>query len=325
MNIASSLNEYYFPYTYTMLFSLFLNNPDEQFDIFLLTDTLSDHARTSLQDLASEYRSEIHFLKPDTRLLGSALQGKTEWCLEASFRLTLIDLLPDDVDRVLYIDGDVAILNGITELYNMDFENSDLIAGHDLFSCGDRKQDSLLIHDKAFETIISEDSYFNSGIILYNIEKLRRKEMTKCYFESINSLDCPLPYPDQDILNYVHHGKVRYFDTMKYNFQSMLAVSYNGGYDSDRVRREVTILHYIDKKPWNGGDHIHYDVENIWWDYALQTPFAHTLMTDYIRSSMDDHVYNTVMELKQNNERLQDELKKVSLSVKRLLDNLSDK
>lgn len=319
MNIASSLNEYYLPYTYTMLLSLFCNNPGEHFRVFLLIDSLSDGARESLQNLASDYGSEAVFLQPDTERIRSALSGKTSWGIETAFRLTLSDLLPPDVDRILYIDGDVIILNKTRELYNLDFDGTDLIAGQDLFSCEDRKPDALSIHDKAFEKIIMENSYFNAGIVLYNMKTLREKNISSAYFSAIERLDCLLPYPDQDILNYVHYGYVKYFDTMKYNFQGMLAVSYDGGYNADRIRREVSIIHYIDKKPWNGGDHIHYDAENIWWDYALMTPYADSLMKNYIRSSMDEYVHNNVLKLKRDNDNLQRELKTISSKVKALM------
>ncbi len=323
MYIVSSLNEYYLPYTYTMLLSLFKNNPEGHFEIFLIAADLSEYAKDLLQELAEDHSSEIQFLVPDIARLKSALQNRSDWGLETSFRLTMSDLLPSYVDRALYIDGDVIIINDISELYNMDFEDSDLIAGHDLFSCGDTQMDAVSIHDKAFEPIIFENSYFNAGIVLYDINKLRNKDMTNRYFEIINFLDCTLPYPDQDILNFAHHRQVKYFDVMKYNFQGMLAVSYNGGYDADRIRREVCILHYIDKKPWSGGDHIHYNAENIWWDYALQTPFANDMMTKYIRSSMDGYVRDRVLELQHNNETLQNELQRVSDSVKKMLSNLS--
>lgn len=323
MYIASSLNEYYLPYTYTMLLSLFLSNPGERFNIFLLEADLSDHAKNALQKLAANHASEIRFLKTDPLRIRSALQGKTEWPPEASFRLLITDLLPSHVDRILYIDGDVVVINNITDLYNVHFDDYELLAGHDFFSCGNQKNEALEIHESVFKNIINEGAYFNSGVLVYNINKLRKKKITSRYFDTIHQLNCHLPYPDQDILNFVHYRHVKYFDVMKYNFQGQLAVSYNGGYDADRIRREVCILHYIDKKPWNGGDHIHYDAENIWWDYALQTPFANELMTKYIRSSMDEYIHDRVTELRKNNEILQEELKRVSTSVKKLLSNLS--
>lgn len=323
MNIASSLNEYYLPYTYTMLYSLFKNNPGEKFNVFLLTDDLSDNSKDALQSLAGKYNSEISFLYPDRKLMESTFSGKTDWSMTACYRLVLNDLLPDWVDRILYLDGDLVVLQNIRTFYEMDFCDADMIAGRDLFCSGERLDDAISIHSNVFEKIIRDAAYFNSGVLLLNIEKMKRVYTFNHYREIIDKLNCYLPFPDQDILNYTHYGHVIFFDATKYNFQGMHAIPYNGGYDSARIRREVSILHFIDRKPWNGGDHIHYDAENIWWDYALKTPFCEDLLVKYLRGTMNEDVKNSFLELKHDNEQLQNEIKRVSLQVKKILENLS--
>lgn len=51
------------------------------------------------------------------------------WCGEAYYSFCAHELLPEDVDRIMYLDaGDVIISGDITEYYETEFEGRSLIA-----------------------------------------------------------------------------------------------------------------------------------------------------------------------------------------------------
>lgn len=63
MNIASSLNDKYAPYTYVMLSSLYKNNCDSKIDVYLLEADLIEESKRGLKELADEYGNTVHFVK----------------------------------------------------------------------------------------------------------------------------------------------------------------------------------------------------------------------------------------------------------------------
>jgi lipopolysaccharide biosynthesis glycosyltransferase len=102
-----------------------------------------------------------------------------------------------------------------------------------------------IFHRKYFKNLIErnklQNSYFNSGMMLMNLEALRKADM-QAKWE--NLIDNPLPFSlfnDQDILNYTCAGHVQLLD-LKWNYFSFLK------HASDV---SPVLLHYAGpRKPW---------------------------------------------------------------------------
>ena len=84
----------------------------------------------------------------------------------------------------------------------------------------------------------------------------------------------------------MHQGKTIIVDPWKYNFYANIGI--DRGYDYERTKKEVSIVHFIGKKPWAGGNHIHFSIEKLWWDYALYTPYRDQFLTEYTIGTMED-------------------------------------
>lgn len=57
----------------------------------------------------------------------------------------------------------------------------------------------------------------------------------------------------------------------------------------DDVKEMSAIIHFVGRKPWEG-QYMHFDIEQLWWDYAKLTPFYHEFMEEYIFSAVHDPV-----------------------------------
>lgn len=320
INIATALNSKYMRYAYVMLTSLFLNQPDAEIHVYLLHSGLDSEEQNVLNELALTYHNQIHFLLVDKNTFPADLPTTEMWPLEAYYRLTLLDIIPCDVDRLLYIDVDMIINKPIKELYHTDFES--------FYFCVCRDMGVVYpfpdIRNELFRKHLSQEnfSYFNSGLMLWNIRELRGKYCFKDYLSLAQKLNYQILAPDQDLLNYMHWNQVKFIDEFQYNLFSRLA--YNNGIHYEDVKQETTIVHFPGMKPWEG-EYIHYDIEQLWWDYAKMTPFYTEFLEEFVHDCLSKPtIYNTTRNLSNENKNLREELKKSGELCQKLLQLLEN-
>jgi lipopolysaccharide biosynthesis glycosyltransferase len=153
-------------------------------------------------------------------------------------RYILPDLL-EDKDRVLYLDSDTLITGDIAELYNTKLGNN-LAAG--VRDIGITKDD---LQGYAKNLGLDDGQYFNSGVLLLNLDKMRKENVTKKLIEETDRLSDKLQHPDQDIINLVMRDKIGELPNI-WNYQ-----------DEDRrldpgILKDSKIIHYTTAiKPWN--------------------------------------------------------------------------
>ncbi|MCR4842252.1 MAG: glycosyltransferase family 8 protein [Eubacterium sp.] len=280
MNVATSLNEAYVPYTYVMLYSLFKNNEDHEITVHLLTDGLSEESKKHLGALCARYKNHLIYLTVSREVFDKRLYETGNHPVESCFRLALNDLLPQEVDRLLYLDGDIVVNKDVAPLYTMNFRGGDVIACHDM----DMTRDSVIsygdLHSDRLNALIENNKYFNSGVMLMNSAKLRSTWGLRDYLAIAMEVDFKLELPDQDLLNLAHGENTVFVDEWNWNLFGRNA--HIRGYDKDSLRRRVSIVHFAGDKPWNGGNHYHYRCEGLWWDYALQTGYSDSFLERFI-------------------------------------------
>lgn len=282
MYVANCLNEYYAPFSYTMVKSLFESNSTHDIRVFLLHDGLSEESTKNFFALAKEYNQDIDLIRVQNFTMDPKIYTYGGWNELTMYRLLLWDILPSEVDRVLHLDGDMLINKDLGELYSTDFGDCDLVACPDLLASSYRKEYCIKTHGPEFTHLFEEKKYFNAGMILMNVAKNRGRSLLKNYEELAKKLNYVLPYPDQDLLNLYHENKVIYTDTLTYNFPAYDGGSFDGGFDEARIRKDVAVVHYLDKKPWSQGDHKFYDGEHLWWDVFKTTPYKDVLKKDVV-------------------------------------------
>lgn len=307
INVATALNSLYMRYTYVMLTSLFVNQTEADIHVYLLHSNLSDEEQECLQSLAQSYGNTIHYLPISRDSFPTELPTTQQWSLETYFRLLLLDILPDEVDRLLYLDVDIIINKPILDMYQTDFERAYFCVCRDMsvtFPVSD-------IRDEIFkEHIAAGFTYFNAGLMLWNVAALRGKYSFKDYMELAQKLEYKMLAPDQDLLNYMHWKQTKFIDENQYDLFSKKA--YSDGIRYKQVKEETTIIHYAGMKPWEG-QYVHYDIERLWWDYAKQTPFYVELMEEFMQDCLGDSlVYDTMLSLSEDKQKLVAELQKSS-------------
>lgn len=316
INIATALNKKYVPYTAVMLSSLCTNNK-ESVRAFLLHSELEQTDIKLLQTILQQFDIEIVFLKIDSNLFDARILTTDLWSIEAYYRLLLLDILPEGIERLLYLDVDIIVNGSLEEFYRLDFKENEIIATED--ACGFQSVEDY--SDKQKEMFAPMFAlgyrYFNSGVMLLNIAQMRKKYSFHTYLDAIEEWNFQMTAPDQDILNYVHWQRVVYVDPLRYDLFSHRAHHMKMTYE--QVKNEAVIVHYTAEKPWDGAG-IHYDIEQLWWDYAKNTTIYMELLEAFMRSAIQSSAtekliidLNSQLELAMNvNERLMAMLQKTS-------------
>ena len=151
-------------------------------------------------------------------------------------RLFLGRLLPEGIGRVLYIDADTFVRNPIEKLFAVDLQGKTIaavlqpdrmhcIAGTDL---------------RARSAFSMADPYFNSGVMLIDLERYRRIDFA-AGLAALPAEERAQFYYDQDILNFVLRGEFLELDP-RWNLQNP---------EPAHEAFDPHILHYSsDSRPW---------------------------------------------------------------------------
>lgn len=316
MNLALSFNKAYLDYALVMLTS-FCENNRENNHIYILHSELEESDFRYLESALSAYEADI--VSVDVRKYSwnfDDLPATRMWSKEIYYRLILPDIMPDNVDRIIYLDVDIVVHKSLEEFYYQDFNGNDLVA------CGDANdevrmlEDYTLIQQKWVKDIwYSGYRYFNSGVLLINIAQMRGQYGFDFYLDIMKKWDFVMSAPDQDLLNYAHFGKVKFVPSEKYNLYARIA--YKAGMKYEEMMEKNSIIHFAGDKPWDWVN-THYELERVWWEYAALTPIYEKLMESYVESAMtEERLENEAIRLCKERVQLADALKEANSVLKK--------
>ena len=146
-------------------------------------------------------------------------------------------------------------------------------------ACNDRLSSGVVKYVSSSLSILPE-LYFNSGILLINIDEFRKCNIAEQCLEL--SVKNDFQFPDQDMLNITCYKKVKYLDS-RWNAQWTTVVCENAFKENDKVIVESEnnildsyIIHYTTRfKPWR---YPQYKFANIFWHVARETCFYEEIL-----------------------------------------------
>ncbi len=321
INVGTALNKKYIPYSTTMLASLCVNNKGH-IDAYLFNSELDKDDIDLMEKSLSEYDIHLISIDIDKKQFSDKLPRTEQWSLEAYYRLLMFELLPESVDRLIYLDGDIVVNLPIIDFYMQDFGDAEMIVCDDKNgknnpeSYGDK-------HREMFEDAYRQGfRYFNSGMLLINVAKMRYMYSFDTYLNAIKEWNYEMEAPDQDILNYLHWQNVRFSDCQKYDLFARIA--HNEEMTCDYVSKNVAIIHYAGYKPWEAGS-FHFDIEKIWWDYAKSTYFYKVLLETFVADTINDkNVEDFIRNLENNSLEKKQLLQKTMKLIEKAMGNQID-
>ena len=251
INILCSTDDNYVPYTGIMLTSLFENNPDESFHVFLLTRGIREDSSQKLESVCKKYHSSISIITVNLSMFADCpIRPGDHVTLETYFRLLAPRLLPDKIDRILYLDVDMVINGSIRALWEWDIEGFALGAIIDETFCDHEIYTRLRLD--------TQSPYFNAGVLLLNLKYWREKEVSTRCMQCIQDNPDILLFHDQDTLNRVLPNE-KVLLPITYNFQTGYMLSWvYPNYPADfqaqiqeTAKNQPIIIHFSGPmKPW---------------------------------------------------------------------------
>ena len=191
----------------------------------------------------------FHFLTvPDTLFADFPETGR--YPKQIYYRLAAPLILPETLDRILYLDVDMVIINSLEELYETDFEGNYYAGCTHTREFLTRLTQARLKSEKAV-------AYINTGVLLMNLEALRKTIDLNQISAYVAEHEKALILPDQDILTALYGDKIQLVDSMRYNLSDRVLGFYTAAHprerrDLDWIRRKSVIIHYCGRnKPWN--------------------------------------------------------------------------
>ncbi len=302
MNICIALNRKYVRYAYVLLTSLFDTNPNREIHVYALNDELTEEDVALLGELCRCHGGEFHDKKVNPADFLKGLPLTESWSKETLYRLALVDVIPEDVKRILYLDIDMIVNQDITELYESDFEGKNFVATRDIPTVQPIPPEDpsyFLFKDADF----SSDYYINAGMMLWNLEALRGHYHLSDYMAVAAAHNYQIPVLDQDLLNLVHWGQIKYVDPHIYDCFTILTTEENDEEENGRRPKEAAIIHYAGDKPWKAS--LQNSANEIWWQYAAKTPFYEEMLEEYVLASCGaDSMSSKYLRYVEENDRL---------------------
>ena len=171
------------------------------------------------------------------------------------YRLFLHQLLPSDIDKCIYCDGDVVINTDLSNLFSIDIEKKLFAAEHDPYIQYVDLNDGMCL----------QEEYINSGVLIINCKRWREEHIEE---KIVPLIGRKFRFPDQDILNIIGGKRIEvlpekeYVEDLPYEKVS-----------SDNEIIGNSIIHFNSfLKPWNTAlCHPYYE---LWERYAKMCGYS---------------------------------------------------
>lgn len=191
--------------------SIFESNKDSKIRVHILTDGFSDESVKRFNKTAERYKQTIEIHTINSSLL-DGVPTRENLPIMAYARLLFAKTLDTNLEKILYLDCDVIVLDSIKELWNNDISEYACACAIDQLAHDIRTYNRLGIYDF---------NYINSGLILMNLNNWRDTDIgAMCIKYALRNPE-KCVWLDQDAINSLLYRDIKYLHP-KYNFSTPL-------------------------------------------------------------------------------------------------------
>lgn len=275
MNILYTFNDKFVPQVATAITSVCENNKDiEDIWFYLMVLNVTSENKEKLETYIHSYNREVCFIElKDINQYFDFSFDTTGWSPIVLARLLIDRLLPDSVQRILYLDGDTIVRESLKDLWDTDLKECAIGAS----------LEPTYAHDKKELIGLKGMPYYNAGVLLIDLANWRNNNVGEKIISFYSSYNGRLFSNDQDAINGSQKGKIytlspkynyyNIFDQYPYSFLSRLCdYDYIDKDVFDEARKNPVIIHYLgEERPWRIGNHHRF--KNDYDQYLNMTPW----------------------------------------------------
>lgn len=254
INIVACTDKKFIMPTGVMMTSVCENNMDTDvvFHIIVDEDVNTDDCR-DLKDAVTIYRGKsVLFYHANDKMQKKSFpkgMNRNDITRTTYYRLFLAEILPQELDKVLYLDGDVIVRHSLLPLWNTNIEEKAVAAAYD---CSSGRIEYYNRLKYPFEL-----GYFNAGVLLINLKYWREHQVLNDFISYMENHADSIRCHDQDVLNVVFRCR-KVTVPLKYNLQHLFLLKKCDDYDYWKLEQEVLeargdpcIVHFTSRwKPW---------------------------------------------------------------------------
>lgn len=278
MNIVYASNENYVKHMAASMISIFQQNRREKrLVVYVLSIGIKMESRERLEAMADTYHREIRWIELENiRSLFPFGVDTRGFDISAMGRLFVGRLLPENIQRVLYLDCDTVAARPLGKLWRTDLKGK---------LVGAVMEPTIYRVVKEEIGLGEQDPYINSGVLLIDLKRWRRQGAEEKLLGFFGGRGGSLFACDQDTINGALKGEILFLPP-KYNFftnyryfsyRELMRYSKTYGMVGKAAFKAAkqcpVIIHYMgDERPWIAGNRNHY---RKYYEQALAlTPWA---------------------------------------------------
>ena len=262
MNIVCSTDDNFVQHCCIMLTSVLKHN--DNVVVYLLTEGLKDDNLKKIKEEIESKGGEFRLILVDGTIISQLPMPDINELSHISsatyYRLLITYLLPENIDKILYLDCDIIARKSLKELWEINIDNYALGAVSQIAK--------ETVEEIARLGYPPKYGYFNAGVLLINLDYWRKHKISDRLLNYLVDNYDVIKYHDQDALNFVLHEE-RLVLPCKWNMMSvyfskdifLIKDVYNGevinnyidyGYQLEIEMVDPTVIHYVSKpKPWD--------------------------------------------------------------------------
>ena len=279
LNVLMQCSDYYAPFCGVALQSLLQNNEEIGYiNIYLISDNISKDNLIKFHDMIHKFKRNLSVIDGSIieKILVSAKVPKYHESYTTYYKLFSLQLIEENIEKLLYLDSDIIINGSLKELVELDMKNYTLAMTLDWMNETYKK----ILH------IVG--NYYNGGVILFNLRKWHSEKWNERILQHLKCTKSNYFYADQDLLNILINKDILRLD-MKWNLNTdflnlnqyeLMKKAYDLKIYYDKKEFENTINNPIIyhfcfgatvSRPWFL--YSRHPLEKIWDKYLLESPW----------------------------------------------------
>ena len=170
LHIFFALNDSYTSHYCVTMVSVLTNTPNRHCHFYLLTDYISEKNKRRFSQVEEQYANcSIHYQLITEKIFDSFHRNIDYLVSPVSYYRYIIPELYPQLDKALYLDGDLVVNGSLEKLWDTDITDYLCAGVHDLWIEN--------INYKPQIGFSSDELYINAGVLLLNIPKMRSKKI----------------------------------------------------------------------------------------------------------------------------------------------------
>lgn len=278
MNILYTCDNNYIWLMGISMISLFENaEPNQDITVYLIGENIANDNLTVLERIVSKYSQKIvHIPMPELNIPDVLCSER--WPKSAYTRMFAAEILPEDVNQIVYLDCDVIVCKDISGIGQYLKKGTAF--------CG--VKDCISKYYKTNIGLRDGMAYINAGVMVIDLEELRKIDVRKHINDFLKKYGPKMNYADQDLLNGCFYEKISTlpleYDVMtsvaSWSFKQLNTMRKPDNFYSEKdfedAKKTPRIIHYttnmLTVRPWFKNSNHPY--KDIFEKYRIMSPWS---------------------------------------------------